>query len=219
MEPQLPRVIAAVGIIVRSSLKVGDMDCLPVEDSTTATKALTLTIAGCGGSNSGGRATVTAPTGATQQPGQGSALTACVNAPASGRAPAGASTDLTKKPVVEVPDTAAPCELQTIDLVVGKGAEAKAGSTVSVKYLGLLYQNGKEFDSSWSRGAKEVLPPFQLGGHGVIDGFDKGTQGMRVGGRREVLIPSKDGYGAAGQGTTIPADANLIFVIDLLGVS
>ena len=178
---------------------------------------LALGLAGCGGGGSQ-TATVTTPTRATEQPGQGSALTACVNAPASAPAPAGASTDLTKKPVVEVPDAAAPCELQTIDLVVGKGAEAKAGTTVSVKYLGLLYQNGKEFDSSWSRGTKEVLPPFQLGSGGVIPGFDKGTQGMRVGGRREVLIPSKDGYGPAGQ-ATIPPDANLIFVIDLVKVT
>ena len=179
---------------------------------------LALTLAGCGGGKSGDVATVTAPTGATQQPGQGSALTACVNAPASAPAPAGASTDLTKKPVVEVPVTAAPCELQTIDLVVGNGAEAKTGSTVSVKYLGLLYQDGKEFDSSWSRGTKEVLPPFRLGAGGVIPGFDKGTLGMRVGGRREVLIPSKDGYGPAGSGP-IPPDANLIFVIDLVKIT
>lgn len=178
---------------------------------------LALTLAGCGSGKSGDGATVTAPTGAAQQPGQGSALTACVNAPATAPAPAGASTDLTKKPVVEVPDAAAPCELQTIDLVVGKGAEAKTGSTVSVKYLGLLYQDGKEFDSSWSRGANEVLP-FQLGAKRVIDGFDKGTQGMRVGGRREVVIPSKDGYGPTGN-PPIPPDANLIFVIDLVKVT
>lgn len=180
--------------------------------------ALALTLAGCGSSKSGDVATVTAPTGATEQPGQGSALTACVNAPATAAAPAGASTDLTKKPVVEVPDKPAPCELQTIDLVIGKGAEAKAGTTVSVKYLGLLYQDGKEFDSSWKTSDKTVLDPFKLGTGGVIAGFDKGTQGMRVGGRREVLIPSKDGYGPTGNGA-IPPDANLIFVIDLVKVT
>ncbi len=177
---------------------------------------LVLTLAGCGGGNSGNTATVSTPTGVTEQPGQGSALTACVNGPATAPAPPGASTDLTKKPVIEVSDKPAPCALQTIDLVVGTGAEAKVGSTVAVKYLGLLYKDGKEFDSSWSRGVKEVLP-FQLGAQKVIDGFDKGTLGMRIGGRREVLIPSKDGYGAAGSGP-IPPDSDLIFVIDLVKV-
>lgn len=179
--------------------------------------ALALTLAGCGGSNGSNTATVTTPTGATQQPGQGSALTACVNGPATAPAPAGTSTDLTKKPVVEVSDKPAPCALQTIDFVVGKGALAKAGSTVAVKYVGLLYKDGKEFDSSWSRGVNEVFP-FKLGAQNVIEGFDKGTLGMRIGGRREVLIPSKDGYGATGSGP-IPPDSDLIFVIDLVKVT
>lgn len=178
--------------------------------------ALALAVAGCG-SNGGDPSTVTAAS-PTQSAAQGSELTACVNAPATAPVPAGATTDLTKKPVVEVPDKAMPCELQTIDLVVGKGAVAKPGSTVTVKYLGLFYNNGKEFDSSWRGGAANVLAPFKLGAGGVIPGFDKGTQGMRVGGRREVLIPSKDGYGAAGSGP-IPPDSDLIFVIDLVKVA
>ena len=173
--------------------------------------ALALALTGCAGNSD--PSTVTGP-----PPGQGSALSACATVPPTAAAPAGATLDLTRKPVVEVPDTPAPCDLQLIDLVVGKGAEAKAGSTVSVKYLGLLYQDGKEFDSSWKRGPDSVLPPFMLGSGGVIPGFDKGTTGMRVGGRREVVIPSKDGYGPDGQGP-IPPGAALIFVIDLVKVA
>ena len=126
------------------------------------------------------------------------------------------TTDLTTKPAVTVPDGAEPTETTLIDIVTGTGAEAKAGSNVAVKYVGALYKDCSEFDSSWSRGATDTLP-FQIGG-GVIEGFSKGTTGMRVGGRREVIIPSKDGYGPMGSGS-IPPNATLIFVIDLVTVS
>ena len=98
-------------------------------------------------------------------------------------------------------------------LVVGTGATAKAGSQVTVKYVGVLFSTGKEFDSSWSRGECETLP-FTVG-QGVINGFTIGVTGMKVGGRREVTIPPKDGYGAQGVGP-IPPNATLIFVIDLV---
>lgn len=163
-----------------------------------------LLVAGCGGS---GSATPAA---------KPSARPSCVAAPPTAPAPAGATTDLTKKPAVEIPDTPPPCELQTIDLVVGKGAPAVDGSPVAVKYVGVLYANGKEFDSSWSRSPSETLP-FTLGG-GVIPGFSNGTKGMRVGGRREILIPSKDGYGADGSPPVIPPHAELVFVVDLMKV-
>ncbi len=124
--------------------------------------------------------------------------------------------DLTKKPVVTVPKTPAPTETTIVDIVCGTGAVAGPGSRVEVKYVGVLYDGGTEFDSSWSRGADNTLP-FSIGG-GVIPGFSKGAEGMRIGGRREVTIPSKDGYGDQANGP-IPAAATLIFVIDLVTVS
>jgi peptidylprolyl isomerase len=126
------------------------------------------------------------------------------------------TTDLTTKPVVTVPTTPAPPTTTVIDIVCGTGDEATDGANVEVKYLGVLYAGGKEFDSSWSRGANETLP-FQVGGQ-VIPGFSKGTQGMRVGGRREVIIPPADGYGAQGSPPVIPPNSTLIFVIDLVKV-
>jgi peptidylprolyl isomerase len=127
------------------------------------------------------------------------------------------TTDMTKKPVVTVPKAPAPAETTLTDIVCGTGAEAKEGSQVEVKYVGVLYDGGKEFDSSWNRGPSETLP-FQVGG-GVIPGFSKGTLGMKVGGRREVVIPAKDGYGDQGSPPVIPPNATLIFVIDLVKVS
>jgi hypothetical protein len=126
------------------------------------------------------------------------------------------TTDLTAMPVVTVPTTPAPPTTTIVDIVCGTGDEATDGANVEVKYLGVLYAGGKEFDSSWSRGAEETLP-FQVGGQ-VIPGFSKGTEGMRVGGRREVIIPPADGYGAQGSPPVIPPNSTLIFVIDLVKV-
>jgi FKBP-type peptidyl-prolyl cis-trans isomerase len=167
--------------------------------------ALTSSLTACGSSSSG--ASSAAP----------SATAAAPSATSTGSCtPSGhGTTDLTKKPVVARSTAPAPAETTTIDIVCGTGAEAKKGSSVEVKYVGLLYQNGSEFDSSWGRGANETLP-FTVGS-GVIPGFSKGTEGMRVGGRREVIIPSKDGYGDTGTGP-IPGGATLVFVIDLVKV-
>jgi peptidylprolyl isomerase len=126
------------------------------------------------------------------------------------------TTDLSKKPEVKTPTAAAPTETTLVDVVCGTGDEAKDGSRVEVKYLGVLYKDGKEFDSSWSRGASDTLP-FKVGS-GVIPGFSKGVTGMKVGGRREVIIPSKDGYGDTASGP-IPAGSTLVFVIDLVKVT
>lgn len=164
--------------------------------------------AACGGSSSKNTVAQAPTAGPSPTP-------TCMSAPPTAPAPAGATTNLKVKPVVKVPTTLAPCELQTIDLVVGKGAEAKDGSNVAVKYVGLLYADGSEFDSSWKRSPTETLP-FTIGG-GVITGFSDGTKGMKVGGRREILIPSKDGYGPEGS-APIPPNADLIFVVDLVKV-
>ena len=103
--------------------------------------------------------------------------------------------------------------LQITDLVVGEGEEAKAGQTVSVNYRGTL-QNGKEFDSSYGRGPFS----FPLGAGRVIKGWDEGVAGMKVGGKRQLVIPSDLAYGSRGAGGVIPPDATLLFDVELLNV-
>ena len=105
----------------------------------------------------------------------------------------------------------------TKDLIVGSGSAAKTGSTVTVNYVGVLYKGGKEFDSSWKTG--QPFSPFRLGAGSVIPGWDKGIVGMKVGGRRELIIPPDLAYGKSGSPPTIPPNATLVFVVDLLGVS
>ena len=104
--------------------------------------------------------------------------------------------------------------LQITDLVVGEGAEATAGQTVSVNYRGTL-QNGKEFDSSYGRGPFS----FPLGAGRVIKGWDEGVAGMKVGGKRQLVIPPDLAYGSRGAGGVIPPDATLLFDVELLGVN
>jgi len=104
--------------------------------------------------------------------------------------------------------------LQYVDLKVGTGATAQAGQTVTVHYTGWL-ENGKKFDSSVDRGQPFSFP---LGAGRVIKGWDEGVQGMKVGGKRKLIIPSALGYGARGAGGAIPPHATLIFEVELLGV-
>ena len=104
--------------------------------------------------------------------------------------------------------------LQYIGLKVGTGATAQAGQTVTVHYTGWL-ENGKKFDSSVDRGQPFSFP---LGAGRVIKGWDEGVQGMKVGGKRKLIIPSALGYGARGAGGAIPPHATLIFEVELLGV-
>ena len=119
------------------------------------------------------------------------------------------------KPKVVVPKGPAPTQLQVRDLKPGTGAVAAQGETLTVNYVGALYKNGKVFDTSFGR------QPFQvpLGQGQVIPGWDQGLVGMKVGGRRELIIPPKLGYGAQGSPPKIPPNAPLVFVIDLLGIS
>ena len=104
--------------------------------------------------------------------------------------------------------------LQYIDQAVGTGDTAKAGQTVSVHYTGWL-TNGKKFDSSVDRGQPFS---FRLGVGQVIKGWDEGVQGMNIGGKRKLTIPSNLGYGARGAGGLIPPHATLVFDVELLGV-
>jgi len=116
---------------------------------------------------------------------------------------------------VNVPKGAAPSKEVIKDLVTGTGAAATKTSKVTVQYVGVLYKTGKQFDASWDRNQ-----PFttQLGQGQVIPGWDQGIPGMKVGGRRELIIPAKLAYGAKGQPPTIPANSPLVFVVDLESV-
>ncbi len=117
------------------------------------------------------------------------------------------------KPKVTVPKGAPPTKLVVNDIEEGTGAEAVAGDEVTVQYVGVNYKNGKEFDSSWSRNEPFA---FQLGAGMVIPGWDQGVEGMRVGGRRELIIPPDLAYGPEGAPPAIGPNETLIFVIDLV---
>ncbi|MGN6275124.1 MAG: FKBP-type peptidyl-prolyl cis-trans isomerase [Solirubrobacterales bacterium] len=120
-----------------------------------------------------------------------------------------------KKPKVTVPSGPPPKKLVIKDLKKGKGPTAKAGDEVTVQYVGVDYKNGKEFDSSWSR--NEPFP-FTLGSSSVIPGWEEGIEGMKLGGRRELIIPPELAYGSAGSPPAIGPNETLIFVVDLLAV-
>lgn len=120
-----------------------------------------------------------------------------------------------EKPIIERPEGAAPTELVITDLVEGDGAEATAGSLVQVHYVGVAYSTGAEFDSSWGRGEPLEFP---LGAGMVIQGWDQGVQGMKVGGRRQLVIPAHLAYGERGAGGVIKPGETLIFVCDLVDV-
>jgi peptidylprolyl isomerase len=120
-----------------------------------------------------------------------------------------------ERPKLEKPGGDIPFELGIEDLVVGEGDEATKGSKVTVHYVGVAFRSGEEFDASWNRGQ-----PFEfaLGKGQVIPGWDAGVQGMKVGGRRKLTIPSAMGYGARGAGNAIAPHEPLVFVVDLLSV-
>lgn len=117
------------------------------------------------------------------------------------------------KPQIEFPEGPPPAELAIKDLVVGEGAEATAGAVVDVHYVGVEYDTGEEFDSSWDRGESISFPL-----RGLIQGWQDGIPGMRVGGRRQLTIPPEQAYGPAGGGHRL-SGKTLIFVIDLLGTA
>jgi peptidylprolyl isomerase len=118
-----------------------------------------------------------------------------------------------EKPEVDFPGGEPPTELEITDIWQGDGAVAKAGDTVQVHYVGVAYSTGEEFDTSWSRG--DPLE-FTLGVGQVIAGWDQGVQGMRVGGRRQLIIPPGLAYGDRGAGRSIAPGETLIFVCDLV---
>ncbi|SEF50312.1 peptidylprolyl isomerase [Thermomonospora echinospora] len=121
-----------------------------------------------------------------------------------------------ERPEIDFPEGTPPDYLDITDIVVGDGPEATKGSNVSVHYLGVAFSTGEEFDASWNRGEPFEFP---LGAGRVIKGWDMGVAGMRVGGRRKLVIPPHLAYGNRGAGGAIGPGETLIFVVDLLAVN
>ncbi|MEV7617325.1 FKBP-type peptidyl-prolyl cis-trans isomerase [Streptomyces sp. NPDC089799] len=119
------------------------------------------------------------------------------------------------KPEIELPEGEAPRELTVRDLVLGDGPEAKPGRVVRIHYVGVTFESGREFDASWDRGEPFK---FAVGGGRAIKGLDRGLRGMKVGGRREIVIPPRLGYRDQSPSPLIPANSTLVFVVDLLSV-
>ena len=180
-----------------------------------ALAVLALVATGCGGSSEpsaadkyAARAEQEAKTQPKPQPAQAPVAQKVQPGPGEG--------DLAKKPQIPKQTGQAPTKLVAQDLIVGNGPEAKEGDQVSVQYVGVLHSNGKEFDSSWKRNQ-----PFEftIGSGNVIQGWDQGVLGMKVGGRRRLIIPPDLAYGPSGQPPTIPPNSTLVFDIDLKKVN
>ncbi|MCH6470378.1 FKBP-type peptidyl-prolyl cis-trans isomerase [Sinomonas terrae] len=120
-----------------------------------------------------------------------------------------------QKPEIDFPEGPAPSELNIVDLVEGDGREVAPGDTVSAHYVGVAWSTGEEFDASWNRGAPL---DFRVGVGQVIQGWDQGLLGMKLGGRRRLEIPSDLAYGSRGAGGAIGPNEALIFVVDLVGI-
>lgn len=181
---------------------------------------LTAALAGCGGSSGGAQdlrsGAGKSPEAATQGPVGpviGSAGQSCSND--AKVAKVSATAELSKKPVIEVPDGPLPCKLDVQDIIEGTGTAAKAGDRLTMKYVGVTWSTGKQFDASWDRGQDF---DFTLGAGNVIQGWDQGLVGMKPGGRRQLVIPPGLGYGDQAQGADIPPNSTLIFVVDLVKI-
>ncbi len=180
-----------------------------------ALTGLAVAIAGCGSS--------TAP-GVQLAPQVGATVAAVTSTSSTSTATTATSTStsatplptaLKTKPKIVVPSGPPPKKLVIKDLIKGTGPAATPSSTVTVQYVGALYKNGKQFDASWNDGSGQ---PVSLPLSGVIKGWQQGIPGMRVGGRRELIIPPSLAYKSAPQ-AKIPANSTLVFVIDLHAVA
>jgi peptidylprolyl isomerase len=165
----------------------------------TLTAVLALAAAGCGSSKD--KTTSTSSSSST------AATTDAAAAPATAKP--------RPKPKVKVPAGKPPKKLVIKDLIPGTGQAAKAGDPITVNYIGVNFADGKPFDNSYDRGQPF---PFQLGGGQVIPGWDQGLVGMKVGGRRELVIPPSLAYGPQGQPPVIKPNETLVFVVDLLSI-
>jgi peptidylprolyl isomerase len=181
--------------------------------------AAAVAVAGCGGSSQAAAPGVTLAPSAGATSATSTAAASTTSASASATSTTTSNTPLPAalktKPKVTIPSGAPPSKLVVKDLIKGTGPAATANSTVNVQYVGELYKGGKQFDASWNDGSGQ---PVSLPLSGVIKGWQQGIPGMKVGGRREIIIPPSLGYGATAQ-SKIPANSTLVFVIDLHGVS
>jgi peptidylprolyl isomerase len=184
----------------------------PGKPVTLAAVACAALLAGCG---SGSSSTITV---GNENKGDEALVKAAgttgTTSPTSTTATTPSSGPLSKEPTVKPPSGPPPTTLVTKDLVKGTGAEATLGKPITVNYTGVLYHGGKEFDSSWKRGEPAS---FSLEQGKLIAGWTQGIPGMKVGGRRELIIPASLAYGAKGSPPSIPPNEPLVFVIDLLG--
>ncbi|MFM2072741.1 MAG: FKBP-type peptidyl-prolyl cis-trans isomerase [Actinomycetota bacterium] len=119
------------------------------------------------------------------------------------------------RPTISIPEGNPPTDLEIVDETIGDGDEAVVGKRVVVHYAGVAWSTGAEFDASWNRGDTF---DFRLGAREVIEGWDKGVAGMKVGGRRRLTIPAHLGYGSRGAGGVIKGGETLVFVVDLVAV-
>ncbi len=207
--------------LTHRSCRLATLRHLPMKKRISIVPVLALLAAGlsaCGSSSAAkvvlapsAGATIADSSGATPTP--TTPTTPTPTTPAVTTPPSG---PLSKQPAVKVPSGPPPKALKTVDLIKGTGAPAGKTSQVTVNYVGVLYKGGKEFDASWKR---HQTFPFQLGRHSVIPGWDQGIPGMRVGGRRELIIPPSLAYGKLGSPPSIPPNATLVFVVDLLSAA
>jgi peptidylprolyl isomerase len=167
-------------------------------------------VGACGDDKSDTASTAAAPAAAAPAP-----ATSTTTTPAKKTGSLDISKDVSSKPKIPKPSGDPPTKLVVKDIVAGKGRAAKAGDNVVVNYVGVLFSTGEQFDASWDSGKPFA---FALGQGGVIAGWDQGVAGMKIGGRRLLIIPPDLAYGAQGQGSIGPNET-LVFVIDLLNTT
>ncbi len=164
--------------------------------------ALAVALGACGSSTPSSSTSSTTSTSTTAPSTSAGSVPAVTNA-----------TNLNVAPVISAGTPPPPSQLVTKDLVVGKGTTATHSSIVTVQYVGANYADGKNFDSSWDRGQPATFPLV-----GVIPGFAQGIVGMKVGGRREIVIPPALGYGSTGKAPAVTPNETLVFVVDLVSL-
>lgn len=178
---------------------------------------LAVVVAGCGSSDDSSTSTTTnvekASVGTSTV--ESTTTTESKSSKSSSAEKKQSSGDKKTKPTVTVPSGPPPAQLEIKEIEKGSGKVAKAGDEVLVQYVGVGYESEEEFDSSWSHGKPF---PLALGTGGVIPGWEQGIEGMKAGGRRELIIPPNLAYGPEGYPPSIGPNETLIFVIDLLAV-
>ena len=186
--------------------------------------ALALTVTACGGGSKSSSAGTTSSSDSAASDTAATDTTVPSGPPTNvfhpGTVPAVDNASNVKlQPVPHAGKGSPPTQLTGADLVVGTGTVAGLSNTVLVNYVGFLYQTGTVFDASWTRGQPAMFPL-----NGVVPGFAQGIEGMRIGGRREIVIPPDLGYGSAGspiqpgQPQAVPPNSTIVFVVDLLQV-